>query len=758
MSKEGGDEPSKETVMFCKLIAESQGDMMHKLMESQERMLEMLTANFNKGLAEALSCQNKACDEDKVKDEAVVKQEPTSDAAEKDNDNVVDEYEKLYGAAYEGDWKTASRFLKRYPDAVNQTVTHDNETALHIAIMREKREFVQELVKLMSPEALEIKDLQGSTALHTAALYGNKEAAKGITEKNPKLTQMRDKDNRVPLLIAVLCVSDGQDETVEYLYSETKDDHPSPFTGACGAELLCSTIGSSYYDMAFSLVKRFPKLVTEQTRPRGICGFEELIDRPFAFKSGACLSWWERFIYSLIRVDISSPYDRYTVEDNFEGTAGDRENLVESSDVREGDLESPSEISKADELETASKASINKKKGVVKKVISDYIMPYYARAPLVRRLYSQKVMHKRASRLVNFMVEHLDNTTATVQEVLDFLDKTSIVNTAIEYGITEFVTVCLKKFRFLIWYNLKGKTMIQMAVGERNQKILNLILESSENDKDDLVSREDNKGNSILHYAAKLSPAVKLDLVSGAALQMQRELQWFKGVETIVRSQLKYTRNGNKITAKSLFTEEHKELVKKGEKWMNCTSSSCIMVVATLIATVAFAAAFTVPGGNISQIDSPLNGIPVFLDDKTFKKTFAIFAVADALALFSSITSVLMFLAIMTSRYAEEDFYKSLPQKLIIGLATLFISMGSLFISFGAAFAIALCSKYEWAPFLVLSFGLISMLLFAFLEFPLFSEFVMSTYYPSIFRYEQQYVISKKTTKKAKENEAKKEI
>ncbi|XP_026429907.1 uncharacterized protein LOC113326385 [Papaver somniferum] len=675
MSREGGDEPSQETVLLCKLIAESQGDMLRKLIESQERsqqqLLETLNTNFNK-LAEIL---------------------------EKDDDNIVDEYEELYNATYDGDWRKASQFLKDCPEAVEKTITYDNETALHIAIMNNHWRFVQELVKLMTPEALEIKDKDDSTALYGAALYGNKEVAEAIVRKNLKLTQMRDKYDRIPLETAIVHFTDGQEETVKYLYFVTRHEKPSPFSGAHGAELLCNTIESSFYDLALSLVKRFPKLVTEHTEgPRGLCGLEKLIYRPFAFKSGASLSWWERFIYSVIHVDISSPYDDYDTEEvddssseNFEGTSGDEENLVESSDAPEGDIENPSQTSegtKANELETASKISYApsiKEKGVtrmVKNFISDYI---YARAPLIRRLYSQKVMHQRAFKLVCHMLEQIDERTATAQEVTDFVDKTAIVKT--------------------------GETMIQMAIGERNEEILNLILETSGNDKDDLVSREDDNGNSILHYAAKLAPAAKLNLVSGTALQMQREVQWFK---------YKYTRNEDGNTAKFVFTEQHKDLVEKGDKWMKDTSGSC-MVVATLIATVAFAAAFTVPGGNISDTNSPLNGVPIFLNGKEF----TIFAVADSVALFSSITSVLMFLAIMTSRYAEEDFYKSLPQKLIIGLATLFISMASIFISFGAAFTIVLKSKHKWAPIPVASFGIISILLFAFLEFPLFAKMVV---------------------------------
>ncbi|KAI3950979.1 hypothetical protein MKW98_026433 [Papaver atlanticum] len=105
------------------------------------------------------------------------------------------------------------------------------------------------------------------------------------------------------------------------------------------------------------------------------------------------------------------------------------------------------------------------------------------------------------------------------------------------------------------------------------------------------------------------------------------------------------------------------------------------MIVGALIATVAFAAAFTVPGGNISDSNNVMNGTPIFLG----KSSFTVFAVSDALALSSSITSVLMFLAIYTFRYSEMDFLKSLPEKLIFGLATLFISMVAILVAFGAS-------------------------------------------------------------------------
>ncbi|BBG96525.1 Ankyrin repeat family protein [Prunus dulcis] len=102
-----------------------------------------------------------------------------------------------------------------------------------------------------------------------------------------------------------------------------------------------------------------------------------------------------------------------------------------------------------------------------------------------------------------------------------------------------------------------------------------------------------------------------------------------------------------------LFTQNHKKLKEEGEKWMKDAATSCT-VVGALTITIMFAAAFTVPGGN-----NGVTGFPIFLH----KKMFMVFIVSDAISLFSSITSVLMFLGILTSRYAEDDFLKILTHK-----------------------------------------------------------------------------------------------
>ncbi|XP_059309226.1 uncharacterized protein LOC132060282 isoform X3 [Lycium ferocissimum] len=238
------------------------------------------------------------------------------------------------------------------------------------------------------------------------------------------------------------------------------------------------------------------------------------------------------------------------------------------------------------------------------------------------------------------------------------------------------------------------------------------------------VANEDTSGNNILHMAGKLAPLGRLNLISGAALQMQRELQWFQEVEKFVHPTFRSKRNSNGKTPNMVFTEEHKELVKKRQKWMKETANSCIFVAA-LTATVGFAAAITVPGGNNQN-----SGFPLFSNEKAF----TVFAVSVAFCQFSSVASVLMFLSILTSRYAEEDFLKRLPKRLILGLSALFVSMTSLMIAFGATIYLIFGQKKRWILIPVGIAALIPVNLFESLQSPLLWDMFMSTYGPSIFR------------------------
>ncbi|KAL3368950.1 hypothetical protein AABB24_009647 [Solanum stoloniferum] len=238
-----------------------------------------------------------------------------------------------------------------------------------------------------------------------------------------------------------------------------------------------------------------------------------------------------------------------------------------------------------------------------------------------------------------------------------------------------------------------------------------------------MVTTTNSYGNTILDLAGKLAPQNKLNLVSGPAFQMQRELQWFKEVKQIFPPLLWDGLNDEKKAPHVVFTEEHEKLKVDGEKWMKDTSSSCT-IAASLIATIAFAAAITVPGGNDQK-----SGFPTFSGNIAF----IIFAISNAASLFTSSTSLLVFLSVLTSRYTEEDFLHTLPRSLILGLLTLFLSITSMMISFSATVYLMFGQKKVWVLLPVATMACLPITSFVLLQFPLLVALISSTYGAGIY-------------------------
>ncbi|KAI9126579.1 hypothetical protein K1719_002175 [Acacia pycnantha] len=291
---------------------------------------------------------------------------------------------------------------------------------------------------------------------------------------------------------------------------------------------------------------------------------------------------------------------------------------------------------------------------------------------------------------------------------------------AVKIGNFEFLAELISTYPDLIWeVDETNRSIIHVAVLRRYADIFNLIHDIGPI-KDFIVTYEDNEHNdNLLHMAARLAPSDRLNIVSGAAFQMTHELLWFEEVKKIMLPPLIEARNAEGLTPQQLFTREHKELLSNAESWMKKTAESC-MVVSTLITTGVFTAAFSIPGGINDS-----SGKPNYLQ----KPSFLTFAIADATAMISSSTSILIFLSILISRYAEDDFHKSLPLKLISGLVALFISIISMMVAFSSAFFIMYYHGLKWVPNFISSLAFIPIPLFAFLLFPLWSDIVYSTYF-----------------------------
>ncbi|XP_062175300.1 uncharacterized protein LOC133880360 [Alnus glutinosa] len=273
---------------------------------------------------------------------------------------------------------------------------------------------------------------------------------------------------------------------------------------------------------------------------------------------------------------------------------------------------------------------------------------------------------------------------------------------------------------FLQWSRGVDRTSIfSFAVLHRQPKIFSLIYGLPI--KKSMTTWVDKNGNTMLHMAGIIGDSNQINQIPGAALQMQRELQWFKEVESFSIPRSKEYTNYDGLTARDLFTKNHKDLKKEGEKWMKGTATSCT-VAGALIVTIMFAAVFTVPGGNKQD-----TGFPVFVNERLFM----IFIISDTLSLFFSTTSVLMFLGI-TSRYAEDDFLTSLPNQLIMGLSTLFFSIVAMMIAFSTALSIMLQRQLR-IIIPVISLASVPVFLVVLTQFNVLVEMCISTYGPGIF-------------------------
>ncbi|KAH7855212.1 hypothetical protein Vadar_022409 [Vaccinium darrowii] len=308
-----------------------------------------------------------------------------------------------------------------------------------------------------------------------------------------------------------------------------------------------------------------------------------------------------------------------------------------------------------------------------------------------------------------------------------------ILRTAIHVGIPEIVEEIIVSYpRVMTMTVHEDQRIFQYAIQCRRESVFNLIYQLDYGSR--YISQQDKSKNNGLHVAANLKHEQEIIVrasATGPVLQMQRELQWFKEVKKFAPPRDKERRNSDGMTPAEVFSETHQNLVKDSERWMKDTATSCT-IVAALIATMVFAAAITVPGGNNSY-----DGHPVL----SKQKAFVIFGISDALALFSSITSVLMFLLILTSRYAEEDFLRTLPNRLVVGLITLFVSILSTMVAFGAILYLVFGYNQEWVLIPIIALASIPATLFGALQLPLLVEMIQSTYGRSIFSKQSDRVL-----------------
>ncbi|KVH87906.1 Ankyrin repeat-containing domain-containing protein [Cynara cardunculus var. scolymus] len=265
---------------------------------------------------------------------------------------------------------------------------------------------------------------------------------------------------------------------------------------------------------------------------------------------------------------------------------------------------------------------------------------------------------------------------------------------AAENGNIEFVVEVIRQYPYLaLEVDDNNHSIFHVAVLHHHLRIFKL-LHKMKHIKDSVITLEDKNGNNMLHLIG--------ENVEGMGPLLNEELLWFQEVATIVPQGLRDKRNFTGLTPAQVFFNRHTDLFFKLEAWIK-EAATQLMVVAALVATMSFAAAFTFPGGYKQD-----TGIPIFLGENLSQ----IFIIFDILSFISSTTSILLVLFILGSNYQSYDLMIPLPKQLKVCLASVFFSITTIIITF----VINLCLLYRthsrWGPTLIGGSAIIPFLIF----------------------------------------------
>ncbi|KAM0955546.1 hypothetical protein ACFX2A_024417 [Malus domestica] len=594
-------------------------------------------------------------------------------------------HQPLIDAVAKGDWSSAKKYLTKHPDAIRERGSLSGSTALHMAVSMENEYMAKELVELMTEQDLEIENANGVTAITLATLIVP-EVARCIIEKNKRLLCIPcNLQNMIPLIMAC---HGGHWGLARYLYSVTPLEALTSTQDNCqtGADLISHCFSSKELDIALDLIQRCPNLAFA-INSTGKTPLQELACMPSLFLSGTRLRFWQQWIYNSIHIRHASGIRdvRIDVQKQANDPVNDQRDLI-----------------------------IRSVMALLRGLVSNL-----CKLLGIDHMYKMKQIHVQSLEVLQGMCKMTEGLS--LKQMQGSSVQTALFK-AVEHGNDEFLRqLFTANILALGIYDENEKGMFQFSIECRQEKVYNFFHDFIRVMNVRTESRVDKFNNTLLHSAARLSPPAQLKHIQCAALQMQRELQWFKEVEKIVPSKfLEVVNYTDGMTARDLFTKNHKELANECERSMKATATSCT-VVAALIVTIMFIAVFSVPGGSKA-------GFPVFLN----KRIFMVFIIADVFSLFSSTTSVVTFLGILNSRYAEEDFRKSLPTKMMIGLFTLFSSIVTMMIAFSSTLFLMLEAK-EWIVAPIICLASVPVVSFVWMQFSLLVEIFISTYGAGIF-------------------------
>ncbi|KAL2341021.1 hypothetical protein Fmac_008961 [Flemingia macrophylla] len=660
---------------------------------------------------------------------------------------LIGKMKKPYIMAKRYEWESFREYFRKHRELLDKQIDLHHNTPLHYAAHCGNPEMYREMLGLVDSDdvkrVLRLQDDMGNTPLHEVAFTGEVEMTKSIlehdelpgSEQYQPLLEMRNNLGETPVYRAaalgktnLLCLFLQQLNVDPTIHFHRTGDRMS---------ILHTAVIDQFFGTALWLL-RWREALAYEKEDNGLTTLQLLAKMPSTFKSQTQMGPFKNFLYFLLPA-----FQDYTYYNQNKERA-----------TRKEDLES-GEHGKNEPSSAGIKHEDNTRKGQIpksrkgkkeppptQKKLSAFHWLWYTMWRIVAKewkeidkLWRKKEMHNLARELVELLAQKdyswrnssiaRDRTVSmgrsqhegSKKEKNDDEHKKEMIHTddnkptytpllmAACNGITEIVELIIHFNPHSIEHvNEDEQNILYMAVRHRQKKVYRILKKLKM--VRSLAGKIDKESNTVLHYTAEFQGGSQ----PGYAMQLQEELHWFDRIEKRIPYHYTIHKNKDNKTAKELFMEKHTPLLKDARKWIKETAQSC-SAVAVLVATVVFAAAYTVPGGNDNE------GFPRFLHHPIFLA----FTVMDVLALVSSFASVIMFLSILTSPCEMWDFRRSLPRKLMTGFAFLFFSMATTMMSFSATILINIkLEKSKWTSSLTYCAAFFPVCIFALVQFPLY--------------------------------------
>ncbi|BAT91100.1 hypothetical protein VIGAN_06240700 [Vigna angularis var. angularis] len=649
-------------------------------------------------------------------------------------------------AARSGSWRMFKKILEKDPKRLMEPFDLFGNTAIHIATRSNNPGLLRELLEMLSEKerwhALRKGNCVNNTLLHEIVFcttvemaavvlkFENEAAPEDIPEEKKRLPLLEiiNDSGETPLFRAAKL---GRLKMLKYMVNHAEGDIRRLFVRLDKYSILHASILGQFFDVAIWLLNMDEKLAQHKDM-NGMTCLQLLSNMPLVFRSQApAMGAVKNLIYNML------PEEGYEIHDDDEnGSADDytrQRNDIESGQQDKAKLPS-SVLSRinyavwrtlAKEFDGIGRIWQLKKQHKLAKHLSELlvekdfswqisfhenfqpliVLPVLSsKSDRIKHLHHTKEMHKINSEMSRSR-SYRPITTATTHSQ----NYTSLLMAA-GSGIVEIVGKIIDRFPEAICHVSQDQhNVLHMAVKHRQLKIFNMLKKHSAFKS--LIFRITAEGRTLLHQISRMEFYVEQHL-PGVAFQLQDELRWYERVKNIVPTYYLMHCDKDGLTAEDVLEMEHREMHKEAKGWIKETAQSC-STVAVLVATVVFAAAYTIPGGTNQN-----NGTPLFLGSRVF----LFYTVTDVVALVSSLASVVMFLSILTSPFELWDFRRSLPQKLSLGFACLFFSLVCTMLTFSATvlLTIRLENHQKWASVLFCCAVFFPVAFFWRMQFPLY--------------------------------------